>query len=131
MNPLIAQGSEGIAALTEEAKSMGAVLSEDTIAQLGAFDDSVQRLKQGSEAAHRVIGTVLLPQLQTLADSGVTLLGEFTSGLAEAGGDFDKISEVIGNTIGGLVSIFMEQLPQFVEVGMEIVMQIGEAVRGA
>lgn len=27
LNPLIAQGSEGIAALTEEAKRMGAVLS--------------------------------------------------------------------------------------------------------
>ena len=92
LNPLIAQGSEGIAALTDEAKRMGAVLSEDTIKQFGTFDDSVQRLKQGSEAAQRVMGTVLLPQLQTLADDGVSLLGDFTSGLAEAGGDFDKIT---------------------------------------
>lgn len=45
LNPLIAQGSEGIAALTEEAKQMGAVLSEETISELGTFDDSVQRLK--------------------------------------------------------------------------------------
>ena len=94
LNPLIAQGSEGIAVLTEEAKRMGAVLSEESIAKLGAFDDSVQRLKQGSEAAKRVMGTVLLPQLQTLADEGTTLLGDFTSGLVDAGDDFGKISEV-------------------------------------
>jgi len=105
LNPLIAQGSEGIAALTDEAKRMGAVLSEETIAKLGAFDDSVQRLKQGSEAAKRVMGTVLLPQLQDLADDGTKLLGEFTSGLVEAGDDFDKISEVIGNTVGGLANM--------------------------
>ena len=48
LNPLIAQGSAGIAELTEEAHRMGAVLSDDAIEKLGKFDDSVQRLKQGS-----------------------------------------------------------------------------------
>ncbi len=128
LNPLIAQGSEGIAALTDEAKRMGAVLSEETIAKLGAFDDSVQRLKQGSEAAKRVMGTVLLPQLQDLADDGTKLLGEFTSGLVEAGDDFGKISEVIGNTVGGLVDMIMEHLPKIVQVGMDIVMAIVNAI---
>lgn len=128
LNPLIAQGSAGIAALTEEAKRMGAVLSKESIEKLGAFDDSVQRLKQGSEAAQRVMGTVLLPQLQTLADDGVSLLGDFTSGLVEAGDDFDKISEVIGNTVGGLVDMIMENLPRIIQVGMDIVMAIVSSI---
>lgn len=128
LNPLIAQGSAGIAELTDEAKRMGAVMSEDTINQLGQFDDSVQRLKQGSEAAKRVIGTVLLPQLQTLADDGANLLGDFTKGLADAGGDFDKISEVIGNTVGGLVRMIMENLPKLIQVGLDMVMAIGGAI---
>lgn len=128
LNPLIAQGSAGIAALTEEAKRMGAVLSEESIEKLGAFDDSVQKLKQGSEAAQRVMGTVLLPQLQTLADDGVSLLGDFTSGLVEAGDDFDKISEVIGNTMGGLVDMIMENLPRIIQVGMDIVMAIVSSI---
>lgn len=128
LNPLISQGSAGIAELTDEAKRMGAVLSEDTMNQLGAFDDSVQRLKQGSEAAKRVMGTVLLPQLQTLADDGVTLLGDFTKGLVDAGGDFDKISEAIGNTVGGLVNMVMENLPKLVQVGLDMVTAIGGAI---
>ena len=128
LNPLIAQGSEGIAALTDEAHRMGAVLSEESIAKLGAFDDSVQRLKQGSEAAKRVMGTVLLPQLQTLADDGVSLLSEFNSGLTEAGEDFDKISEVIGSTIGELVDTVITHLPKLMQVGMNIVMAIGKGI---
>ncbi|MDD3027322.1 MAG: hypothetical protein PHI41_04640 [Erysipelotrichaceae bacterium] len=128
LNPLIAQGSEGIAALTDEAHRMGAVLSEESIAKLGAFDDSVQRLKQGSGAAKRVMGTVLLPQLQALADDGVSLLGDFTTGLVEAGDDFDKIGEVIGNTVGGLVDMIMAHLPKIIQVGMDIVMAIGNAI---
>ena len=128
LNPLIEQGSEGIAALTEEAKRMGAVLSTESIEKLGQFDDSVQRLKQGSLAAKRVMGTVLLPQLQTLADSGVSLLGQFTSGLVDAGGDFNKISQVIGDTVGGAVNALMQGLPQFIQVGMQIVTSIGSAL---
>lgn len=128
LNPLIAQGSAGIAALTEEAKRMGAVLSEESIEKLGALDDSIQRLKQGSEAAQRVMGAVLLPQLQTLADDGVSLLGDFTSGLIEAGDDFNKISEVIGSTVGSLVDMIMENLPRIIQVGMDIVMAIVNSI---
>ncbi|MDD4688507.1 MAG: phage tail protein [Eubacteriales bacterium] len=128
LNPLIAQGSEGIAALTDEAKRMGAVMSEETIEKLGKFDDSVQRLKQGSEAAKRVMGTILLPQLQTLADDGTALLGDFTKGLVDAGGDFDKISVVIGNTVGGIANMILEHLPKIIQVGMDIVGAIGNAL---
>ena len=128
LNPLIAQGSAGIAELTEEAKRMGAVMSEDSLNALGKFDDSIQRLKAGGEAAKNMLGTVLLPQLQILADDGVALIGEFTRGLSEANGDWTKISEVIGNTVGSLVSMLMENLPKLIQVGLDIVTSIGGAI---
>jgi len=128
LNPLIAQGSEGIAALTEEAKRMGAVMSEDSLNALGKFDDSVQRLKAGAGAAKNAMGTILLPQLQTLADDGVSLLGDFTRGLNEAGGDFSKISDVIGNTIGGIADMILENLPKIMEVAVDIVMALIKSI---
>lgn len=128
LNPLIAQGSAGIAELTEEAKRMGAVMSEDSLNALGTFDDSIQRLKAGGEAAKNMLGTVLLPQLQILADDGVSLLGDFTRGLSEANGDWTKISEVIGNTVGNLVNMLMENLPNLIQVGLDIVTSIGGAI---
>lgn len=128
LNPLIAQGSAGIAELTEEAKQMGAVMSGDSLKALGAFDDSVQRLKSGASAAKNMLGMVLLPQLQILADDGVSLIGDFTKGLSEAGGDWNKISDVIGNTVGGLTNMLMDSLPKFIQVGLDIVTSIGEAI---
>lgn len=128
LNPLIAQGSEGIAELTEEAKAMGAVLSDDQLADLGAFDDSIQRLKQGASAAKNALGLVLLPQLQTLADEGVSLFGEFTTGLIEADGDWTKISEVIGNTVGGLANTILAELPNILQVGTSIITALGSAI---
>ena len=128
LNPLIAQGSAGIAELTVEAKRMGAVMSGDSLNALGAFDDSIQRLKAGGEATKNMLGTVLLPQLQQLADGGVSLLGEFTRGLSEANGDWTKISEVVGNTVGGLVDMLMANLPNLIQVGLDIVTSIGGAI---
>jgi uncharacterized protein YukE len=128
LNPLIAQGSVGIAELTEEAKRMGAVMSEDSLNALGKFDDSIQRLKAGSVAAKNMLGTVLLPQLQILADDGVALIGEFTRGLSEANGDWTKISEVIGNTMGNFVNMLMGNLPKLIQVGLDIVTSIGGAI---
>lgn len=128
LNPLIAQGSAGIAELTDEAKRMGAVLSDETLAQLGKFDDSVQRLKSGSDAAKNALGTVLLPQLQILADEGVSLLGDFTKGLQDAGGDFTKISQVIGSTVGGIADMVLSNMPAVVQVGMDIVGAVGSSL---
>lgn len=128
LNPLIAQGSKGIADLTKEAENMGAVLSDEQLADLGAFDDAVQRLKQGAGAAKRALGLVLLPQLQTLADEGTKLLGDFTKGMIEADGDWTKISKVIGDTVGGLANTLLAQLPNIISVGTSIVTALGSAL---
>lgn len=128
LNPLIEQGSDGIAKLTEEAKEMGAVMTDDQLSDLGAFDDSIQRLTQGSEAAKRALGLVLLPQLQELADGGVGLLQEFTTGLIDAGGDWDAISDVIGTTVGSAANMLMQQMPNIISIGTSMVSAIGSAV---
>lgn len=128
LNPLIAQGSIGIAELTEEAKRMGAVMSEDSLKALGKFDDSMQRLKSGAGAAKNMLGMVLLPQLQVLADDGIELIGDFTKGLADANGDWNKISVVIGATIGELTNVMMGALPEFTQVGLDIITSIGDAI---
>lgn len=128
LNPLIEKGSAGIKELTAEAKNMGAVMSGDQLNSLGKFDDTVQRLKSGASAAKNVLGTVLLPQMQTLASSGVSLLSTFTKGLSNAGGDWSKISKAIGTTIGGLTSSILAELPKIVQAGLDIVMSIVNAI---
>ncbi len=128
LNPLIEKGSAGIAQLTGEAKKMGAVMSDDSLNALGKFDDSVQRIKSGAGAAKNMLGTVLLPELQVFADQGVSLLGSFTKGLSDAGGDWNKISKVIGDTVGNLANMLVKELPNLVQVGLEVVTSIGGAI---
>ncbi|HOU10965.1 MAG TPA: phage tail protein [Clostridiales bacterium] len=128
LNPLIEQGSAGFKKLTDEAVNMGAVMSDEQLLRLGAFDDSVQRLKSGATAAKNALGTVLLPQLQELADGGTGLLGKFASGMNAANGDFSKMADVIGETVGGFADLIIQQLPKFVEVGLNIVQALLKAI---
>ena len=128
LNPLIKQGSAGFAELTKEAESMGAIMSTDSLLALGNFNDSLERLKSGAGAAKNALGMVLLPQLQLLADDGVSLIGDFTKGLNDASGDWGKISDVIGNTVGGIVDMVMKGLPDIIEVGLDIVKAISDSI---
>ena len=124
LNPLILAGKEQLTAYTEEAKKMGAVLSDDQLTDLGAFDDSVQRLKSGANAVKNALGTVLMPELKNLADSGTQLLGEFTKGIADANGDWNKISKVIGSTIGKIAKTVFEKLPDLITLGGQILVSV-------
>lgn len=128
LNPLIAQGSAGIAELTEEAKQMGAVLSEDQLSRFGGFDDAIQRLTAGSSAAKNALGLVLLPELQTLADEGVSLLGEFTSGLVAADGDWEKMSVVVTDTVKSVIKGANKLLPDILDTVMEVLGAVGGAI---
>jgi phage-related protein len=128
LNPLIDQGSAGIAALTDEARSMGAIMSGDALDALGQFDDSMQRLQSGGAAVKSALGMVLLPQLQILADDGVGLLGKFTTGIMEANGDWEQISAIMSDTISGLVDTLMKVLPDIIRLGMDIVMSLVKAI---
>ncbi len=120
LNPLIQQGSEGIKKLTDEAKKMGAVMSDKQLQELGGFDDSIQRLKSGASAAKNALGTVLLPQLSALATDGVDLLGKFNRGLVAADGDWGKIGKTFGSALSGMMSKLTDFTPSFSDaiVGM-------------
>ena len=157
LNPLIEAGSEKINELKQEAKDVGAVMSEDTLAALGAFDDSVQRMKGSAGAAKNALGGVLLPELQLLTDTGTELLNEFTTKLNESGGGLDgfasvmsqmsgKISGILvnlvkqlgagvaniaGPLITNLVNGFNTYLPIVVSKGGELLGKLGEGIKNA
>ena len=128
LNPLIQAGSSAMAEYGEEAKRMGAVLSDDQLTNLNAFDDSVQRLKSGAGAIKNALGTLLLPVLQTLSDEGTKLLGDFTNGIIEADGDWSKISTVVGDTVKGLSGIVAKEFPKILKLGISALSSFGSAL---
>ena len=105
LNPLIEAGSEKINELKQEAKDVGAVMSEDSLAALGAFDDSIQRIQGSAGAAKNALGAVLLPELQMLTDAGGGFLAEFTNKLNSSGGGLDGLVSTMEGMSGQLTEM--------------------------
>ena len=139
LNPLIEAGSEKMAELAQEAQDVGAVMSEDTLNAMGAFDDSLQRMKGSAGAAKNALGGVLLPELTLLATEGTALLSEFTRNLNESGGGMEgflatieemgpQIGDQVGNMLGGIIEKASELLPAVIEVGLSLITSLVESI---
>lgn len=139
LNPLIEAGSERMAELAQEAQDVGAVLSDDALNSLGAFDDSIQRLKGSAGAAKNALGTVLLPELTSLTTTGAALVAEFTQNLNASGGGLEgfvatietmapEVATKVGDIIGGIIEKAAELLPTVINVGVELVVAVATAI---
>ena len=156
LNPLIAQGSEGIKGLGDEAVKMGAVLSEDALNSLGAVDDEIQRFGSISSATSNLLASAFAPAVSE-AIGGFNDLGQSVNGLISAviGGDeegidqaFYMVSEGISDMIEGiesalpqmmevakrllqtLIDVIVEYLPWLVEEGMNMLSSLLEGIVG-
>ena len=127
LNPMIEAGAEKMQELTKEAEEVGAVMSGDTLNALGAFDDSIQRLKGSASAAKNALGSVLLPELQSITDTSGALLGDFTKNLNASGGGIDGfISTISGMSgqIGTALGDIVGKISGIITKGISAVAQI-------
>lgn len=121
MNSIIAQGSEGFAALTEEARKNGAIMSGPQLEALGAFDDKMAGLTSTVDAAKNALGLTLLPVLDQLAGDGTSALGSFTSALLEADGDLSKAGPAFASLGTNVATALTTAIPKILEVGSSLI----------
>lgn len=128
LNPLIEAGAETFNELAAEAEAAGYILSDDQLADFGAFDDQIQRLQVGADAAQHALGFVLLPILSQLADEGTSLLNEFTNQMNATGGDLTQIEGIVESLIPQALAIIDTYLPIILETGGTIIGALLEGI---
>lgn len=129
LNPLIEAGSEAFEEIRQQAEEAGAIMDGESLDAFDNFNDTLSRLDQGTSAAKRAIGTILLPVLDDLAAEGVTLLAEFTNGILDADGDIEQMGVVIDNAVASISEILSGDLVgSIIEVGSSLVQMLAESV---
>lgn len=127
---LIAEGKDGIAALREEARALGGVLSEETTKDAAAFQDQLVRLDTVTGALFGTIAAGLLPVLTESSK----LMTDFVVANQEL------IKSSVGQVIGGMtmglglftdaMSVLISFFPDL-EGGLDATRVIALAVAGA
>lgn len=133
LNPLIAQGSEGIKAMGDEAVKMGAVLSNDALNALGAVDDEMQKFDSISSATSNLLASAFAPAISG-AMGGVNSLGQAFNGLISAvmGGDqagIDQAFYMVSEGITDLIVGFEEAIPMVMDIFSLILATIVDLLR--
>lgn len=121
LNTIIDAGSEAFKGYAEEANEVGAVMSGENLAALGAFNDKLQTLKAGLSGLKNTAGLIALPFLDVLAGDGITILKDFNKGIQDANGDMGKMASVIGSTLADGINLLGERLPDFVDMGVQLI----------
>ena len=127
LNPLIEAGADKMQQLTKEAREVGAVMSEEALGSLGAFDDSMQRLKGSAGAAKNALGTVLLPVLQKVADVGTKKITEFTNELNKGDNAVEEFADTAGNVAETAIDMFAKGIAFVVKNAKPLIATVGTA----
>jgi hypothetical protein len=108
----LANGSEGLRELFDEAEAFGLVLDREAIAGVEEFNDSLNLLYRTLDSQVKRVIAELAPALM-----------EFSTGLAinikdaaEAAGGFDQLAKTIKNQVVGVMITFIEVLERLAQI---------------
>ena len=103
--PLLNQGSEGIAAMGEEAEQLGLVFDNQAGKQAEQFNDNITRLKRIMDGVFRSIAEGLLPKLVSLTEN-FTKAANTGTNFRQVGEDIGKAVTIAGTAVGIATNIF-------------------------
>lgn len=96
LGPLLSQGAEGVAELTDEAERLGLVVDGSTADALGELDNQMLKLQASSKAAFVQIASGLAPSLIELSNQFIDSSGNASK--------FKAIGEGLGVVLRGLAN---------------------------
>lgn len=123
--PLFMQGSEGVAALRQEARELGAVISNETVAAGADAGDCFERLNTVWDATKSKILAGMLPSLVQVSD---TLRGGLNSKTAQA--QLQKFGQTLGQLTSKAMELAAKALPKVCSM-LEYAAQNGKALLAA
>ncbi len=107
MVPLLDAGSQGLRDMIEQSERLGIVISNETAAAAGQFNDTLDLLGTGLQGIGQRLAAQMLPTLNTLSESFLTSMtsGDRLRGVADTLSAALKILYTVGVGVGTAFSI--------------------------
>ncbi len=134
LNPLIEAGSKAWKEMGQEAEAMGTVFSEDNLAIMGSFDDSMQRFNATGTALKNSIGLVMIPAFKPLVDAASSSMGKVAKALQdgvspkELEGLLDEVINSAIDAFDDVIDLVEKNLPMLTQLATRIVTHLTEAL---
>jgi hypothetical protein len=112
----LSQGSKGMKAYAEEARSMGIILSNETVKALDDFDDTLGNVKAGFGGLGNEIAADIVPALQTFANilkSGLQILNSIPAPIKQLGVQAVALSGGL-LLVNGAIMLIISRVPAII-----------------
>jgi len=122
MIPFLEQGSEAIAAMGDEAEELGIVMSDQTVKDMKAYQDSVDKMKGSFQGLQTQTAVALLPAFDGITNALSDMMVKFRES-----GTLDKIFTAIGDVLISLmptIEVVFNALGEVLEVLAPIIAKI-------
>jgi phage-related protein len=128
LNPLIKAGADEISRLSDEAHKVGAIMAEEDVAAMEAFDDSLSSLQAGLKGTLGTLAGAFLPAFQGMADTAQTYLGQFSEIVRGADGDLGQMASGIGDLLGQIATDLASKGPEMLQAGLGILQGVIDGI---
>lgn len=119
LNPLIKAGSDELKRLSEEAHKVGAVLSDDTLAAAGQFDDMMQTLEASTKGLVATLGVAVIPAVGEVINTIVGVVPKVTEAIKT--GDWEGAGQAVSDGVNGLLGKVTNALPGLATMASTII----------
>ena len=123
-----AKGFQNLGKFAVEAAQAKGDDGKPLYAQYAKLGENLEGLTTASGAAKAALGSLLLPALESLSAEGTQFLNDFSAAMAETGGDTEKMGAVVGDFLAKGVQQISEKLPQYLQMGGEILTALGGGI---
>ena len=123
-----AKGFQQLGKFAVEAAQANGDDGKPLYAQYAQLGENLEGLTTASGAAKAALGSLLLPALESLSTEGTQFLNDFSTAMAETGGDTEKMGAVVGDFLAAGVQQISEKLPQFLQMGGDILTALGGGI---
>ena len=128
LNPLINAGSQAFRDLGDHAAEAGLIMSTDSLAAFGAYDDAMNEMKTTLTAAGRAVAEVFLPATQEVIQSVTEVVQAFIGMVKGTEGASEQFDAAISNMIDRVTNLFTSWLPKILETGVNIIMKLVDGI---
>ena len=118
LGALLNTSAEDTQAMKDRVHELGGVLSDEAVKASASFQDQLQDMQTAQQSLSRNMLSDFLPSI-------TTVMGGLTDLFA---GDYESGAEQISNGIDNIITTVTDKLPQFMNVGAEIIMNLGNSI---
>lgn len=134
--PLLAEGSEGIAAWRQEIVDLGGVMSNEAVEAGANFGDSIDRLTTRFDGMKNYLAGEFVPAFTDIVDGVTDILGGDVDrgvnmlklGMAKADAVMDRLGPMAEEALDMFLDEFIDHFPDIIDRGGDLILKLVEGI---